>query len=126
MKISELSKITGVSVRSIRHYEKKNLISVSRLENGYREFNEAAINQIKQIKSYLKLGLTTEQIERTLNCTDSDSQEAIEQCQNMLRVYEAHLSEINQTMETLANVQQELQVQIETMKISLQKYGLEE
>ena len=63
MKISELSKKTGASIRSIRHYEKKNLITAVRLENGYREFDESAIKRIRIIQLYLGLGLTTEQIE---------------------------------------------------------------
>ncbi|WP_263878679.1 MerR family DNA-binding transcriptional regulator [Paenibacillus sp. PSB04] len=35
MKISQLSKITGASTRSIRHYEATNLLTASRLKNWF-------------------------------------------------------------------------------------------
>ncbi|WP_307439824.1 MerR family DNA-binding transcriptional regulator [Bacillus sp. V2I10] len=31
--------MTGISSRSLRHYEKKGLLTVSRLNNNYREFD---------------------------------------------------------------------------------------
>ncbi|MBA4496593.1 MerR family DNA-binding transcriptional regulator [Paenactinomyces guangxiensis] len=40
MNIGEISCRTGVSVRSIRYYEQKGLISPKRQENGYREYGE--------------------------------------------------------------------------------------
>ncbi|GGD78966.1 MerR family DNA-binding transcriptional regulator [Paenibacillus nasutitermitis] len=43
MKISQLLKATGASARSIRYYEKKNLLAARRLDNDYREFDEADI-----------------------------------------------------------------------------------
>jgi MerR family transcriptional regulator, Zn(II)-responsive regulator of zntA len=70
LKIGELSEETGTSVRSIRHYEKKKLITVSRLVNGYREFSESAIERIKTIQLYLGLGLTNDQIEEVFKCED--------------------------------------------------------
>lgn len=46
MKISQLSRATGVSPRSIRHYEKKKLLTANRLENDYREFDESAVERV--------------------------------------------------------------------------------
>ncbi|MFE6795818.1 MerR family transcriptional regulator [Paenibacillus chitinolyticus] len=84
MKISQLSKITGASIRSIRHYEATQLLTASRLRNGYREIDEAAIERIKTIKAYLNLGLTTKQIEETLKCTDGYYEDDAEQvCRQM-------------------------------------------
>lgn len=87
MKISELSKITGASIRSIRHYEKKNLITASRLDNGYRKFDELAIERIKTIQIYLGLGLTTDQIEEVFSCHDSKYEEEYDEfCEEMARL----------------------------------------
>ena len=41
MRIGELSERTGASTRSLRYYERKGIISGERLENGYRDFDEA-------------------------------------------------------------------------------------
>lgn len=117
LKISELSKITGASIRSIRHYEKKNLITASRLNNGYRKFDESAIERIKTIQIYLGLGLTTEQIEEIFSCHDSKYVEEYDElCEEMASVYKEKLVEINRKINTLAIVKHRLEKQIKQFK----------
>ncbi|WP_096190147.1 MerR family transcriptional regulator [Evansella halocellulosilytica] len=117
MKIGELSKKTGVSVRSIRHYEKKNLITASRLDNGYRQFDESAIERIKTIQIYLGLGLTTDQIEEFLNCMNTYPQYEIEDlCDEVFDVYEDKLAEINKRINALSVVKERLEKQIDRKK----------
>jgi MerR family transcriptional regulator, Zn(II)-responsive regulator of zntA len=71
MRISEVSRRTGVSIRSLRYYEQKRLLCARRLENGYRDLDEEAIERVQTIQMYLGLGLTTEQIEEILACTET-------------------------------------------------------
>ncbi len=111
LKISELSKKTGASVRSIRHYEKKNLITAVRLENDYREFDESAIKRIRIIQLYLGFGLTTEQIEEILKCEDSGPED-YEFCEEMLETYQEKLDQINRQISALDVVKQRLEKQI--------------
>ncbi len=63
VRIGELSERTGASVRSLRYYEKKGLISGGRLENGYRDFDEAQVERVRAVQFYLGLGLSTESVE---------------------------------------------------------------
>ncbi|MCU4927237.1 MULTISPECIES: MerR family transcriptional regulator [Bacillus] len=114
MKISELSKKTGASIRSIRHYEKKNLITAVRLENGYREFDESAIKRIRIIQLYLGLGLTTEQIEEILKCEDNGPED-YEFCEEMLETYQVKLDQINRQISVLDVVKYRLEKQIMQM-----------
>ncbi|KPV59098.1 MerR family transcriptional regulator [Paenibacillus sp. A3] len=117
MKISQLSKVTGASPRSIRHYEKKKLLTANRLENDYREYDESAVDRVKTIQIFLRLGLSTEEIEQVLNCKDNYPEyEVDEYCDEMLAVYEEKLNEINKQMSALATVQQRLEKQIGQMK----------
>ncbi|CAG7627969.1 MerR family transcriptional regulator [Paenibacillus allorhizosphaerae] len=117
MKISQLAKSTGVSARSIRHYEKKKLLTSTRLDNDYREFDESAVERVKTIQLYLGLGLTTEDIEQVLNCGDEyPDYKMDEYCDEMLEVYEQKLSEINKQMLSLVVVQQRIEQQIRQMK----------
>jgi MerR family transcriptional regulator, Zn(II)-responsive regulator of zntA len=69
VRISEVSRRTGVSIRSLRYYEQKRLLCPRRLENGYRDLDEEAVQRVQTIQMYLGLGLTTEQIEEILACT---------------------------------------------------------
>ncbi|WZX99976.1 MerR family transcriptional regulator [Bacillus sp. FSL W7-1360] len=68
MKISELSKETGVSVRSLRYYEQKKLLHPTRLENGYRRFEAYDIEKVKSIQFLLALGLSTDEIYPAISC----------------------------------------------------------
>ena len=68
MRISELAQATGVSIRSLRHYEQKGLLRPRRLDNGYRDYDESAINQVRVIQFYLGLDLNTDEIGKIVNC----------------------------------------------------------
>ena len=68
MKIGELSLKTGVSIRSIRYYEEKNLIYPKRLENGYRVYSEEDVERVKAVQLFLDLGLSTEEIYPVVAC----------------------------------------------------------
>ncbi|TDG00222.1 MerR family transcriptional regulator [Paenibacillus piri] len=118
MKISQLAKATGVSTRSIRHYEKKRLLDTKRLENNYREFEESAIERVKTIQIYLGLGMTTDEILEILLCHDAyvDVAGTDEFCEDMLDAYEQKRDEIVKQIRALAAVQQRLDQRIEQMK----------
>lgn len=114
MKISELSNITGVSARSIRHYEKKKIITAKRLENDYREFDETAIERIRIIQLYLGLGLTTEQIEDILKCEENGPDE-YEYCDEMKDLYQEKLNQVNRQISAMEVVKGRLEKQIQQM-----------
>lgn len=118
MRIGELSKKTGVSVRSIRHYEKKKLIFPKRLQNGYREFDESAIEDIRTIQLYLGLGLNTDQIEEIFKCKRNNLNHEImdEFCSELLETYEKKLEEINNQINKLVHVRTRLEEQIKRFK----------
>jgi len=111
MKIGELSRLTGVSARSIRHYEAKGLLRSARRENNYREFDESAVPRIKAIQLYLKLGLTTDEIwdlfEGEVAPPDDYSY-----CEEMLAMYRAKLDRVNEQIEALLDLRRMLERQI--------------
>ena len=52
MKINELSKQSGIHLETIRYYEKMGLMpEPKRLANGYRDYDEASLKQLKFIKT---------------------------------------------------------------------------
>ncbi|MEC0275452.1 MerR family transcriptional regulator [Peribacillus frigoritolerans] len=46
-------------------------MTVSLLDNNYREFDDSIIEAINTIKLYFKLGLTTDQIKDILQCDEA-------------------------------------------------------
>ncbi len=65
MKINEVEALVGVTRRNIRFYEKEGLLAPSRnSQNGYRDYGEEEIAELKRIKLLRKLGLPLDEIRR--------------------------------------------------------------
>ncbi|NUS16740.1 MAG: MerR family transcriptional regulator [Streptomyces sp.] len=68
MRIGELSQRTGTSRRLLRYYEEQGLISAGREANGYRDYDEALVDRVLQIRGLLAAGLPTRIIRQILPC----------------------------------------------------------
>lgn len=66
--IGDTAKITKVSMKQLRHWEKRNYLSgIKRSicgERAYRRYSNEQINQIKKIKEYLDTGFTLQAASR--------------------------------------------------------------
>jgi DNA-binding transcriptional MerR regulator len=103
MLIGEVSRAAGVSVRSIRYYEQKGLISAGRRSNGYRDYDESVPEQIKMIKLCLGLGISIDETAKILKCPVS-GQERLPYCQEALASYESRLKELDRQLEMMARI----------------------
>ncbi|MEV4630517.1 MerR family transcriptional regulator [Micromonospora sp. NPDC049523] len=70
MKIGELSRLTGVSVRALCYYEEERLIRPARSGNGYRHFSHGAVEVVRQIRGLIECGLPTQIIRDVLPYLD--------------------------------------------------------
>ncbi|WP_330179770.1 MerR family transcriptional regulator [Nocardia sp. NBC_01503] len=68
MRIGELSRRTETSPRLLRYYEEQGLIVASRCANGYRDYDEAYVDRVLQIRGLLAAGLPTRIIKQILPC----------------------------------------------------------
>lgn len=68
MKIGELSRRAGVSIRSLRYYEEQALLRPERLPSGYRVYDESDVVVVQRIQALLAAGLSSRKIERILPC----------------------------------------------------------
>ncbi|MEV0319087.1 MerR family transcriptional regulator [Streptomyces sp. NPDC050658] len=66
MKISEASRISGVSARSLRHYEDEGLIVPGRFSNGFRDYCQSTIDRVLVIRTLLESGLPVRLIRELL------------------------------------------------------------
>ena len=68
MKINDVEQQAGITTRNIRFYEQQGLLSPKRnMENGYRDYTEEEISELKKIKLLRKLSLPIEEIRRIQN-----------------------------------------------------------
>lgn len=109
MRIGELSKRTGVSVRSLRYYDKQNLLPTKREKNGYRYFDEECVERVRLIQFYFGLGLNSSQIEQILRCKDENKQpEQEDLCDELLTLYHRRLQEVNEELTLLLDIKNRL------------------
>ncbi|MED0961717.1 MULTISPECIES: MerR family transcriptional regulator [Bacillus] len=121
MRIGELSKETGVSERSLRHYEEKGLLPSNRLENGYRDFDKSAIEKVAIIQMYLQLGLNLEETARMLRCLEIEPHLYENPCSSILTLYEDKLCEVTKQIELLSSIQANLQKHVSLLKQAKEK-----
>jgi DNA-binding transcriptional MerR regulator len=57
MRIGELARSTGVSARSLRHYEAAGLLAPARSTSGYRDYDQAEVITVGIIKTLIAAGL---------------------------------------------------------------------
>ncbi|NLW46583.1 MAG: MerR family transcriptional regulator [Firmicutes bacterium] len=67
---NQIAKMAGVSIETLRYYEKKGLIQPERSENGYRLYPEATIDRLNFIKRAKEAGFTLEEIKKTFKLFD--------------------------------------------------------
>ncbi|KHL52593.1 MerR family transcriptional regulator [Xanthomonas cannabis] len=68
MRIGALAQRTGVSVRSLRHYDAQGLLTSSRSANGYRLFAASCVTQVRQIQRLIGTGFSLDDIRRFPDC----------------------------------------------------------
>ncbi|RFS83938.1 MerR family transcriptional regulator [Actinomadura spongiicola] len=73
MRIGELAKRTGVSVRALRYYEEKGLLWPDRTPGGYRVFADSDVHRVAHVRTLLAAGLRMELIRKILSCLSGDS-----------------------------------------------------
>ncbi len=65
MKINEVEQQVGITKKNIRFYEQQGLLNPKRnIENGYRDYTEEDVAELKKIKLLRKLSLPIEEIRR--------------------------------------------------------------
>ncbi|WP_049564118.1 MerR family transcriptional regulator [Streptomyces sp. SBT349] len=75
MRIGELAARTGVSVRSLRYYEERGLLSSSRSAGGQRHYTDGEAERVALIQRLYAAGLSSRTIVELLPCVDSPSEE---------------------------------------------------
>jgi DNA-binding transcriptional MerR regulator len=114
MNIGELARQTGVSIRSLRYYETKQLLSSQRGENGYRTYDPTAIERVRMIQSYLSLGLSTNEILDVVFCSNPDDVVAfcdgtdLSPCPGEMEFYQEKLAEIEAQIAALEKAKSRL------------------
>ena len=113
MKIKFVEELVGITRKNIRFYEEQGLINPRRAENGYREYEEADVHRLLQVKLLRKLGVPIEEIRRVF-----DGKTSLCDC------LEHHQDELERQKEGLTKMQT-VSDQIIASRVSLENLATE-
>jgi DNA-binding transcriptional MerR regulator len=94
MRIGELARRSGTSARSIRYYEQQGLMVARREANGYRDYDEADLRLVGEIRSLLVNGFDLEEIRPFVACLHAGIL-ARQACPGGIDAYRRKLAELN-------------------------------
>ena len=95
MTVHEVSRITGVSIRALHHYDQIGLLRPTAVtEAGYRLYGDAALERLQQILLFRELEFPLEDIRAILDSPDFDRNKALEQQIHLLELRKEHLSNL--------------------------------
>jgi len=58
----ELACLSGVSTDTLRHYERKGLLTSQRASNGYREYSPQALARVRLVQHALSVGFSLDEL----------------------------------------------------------------
>ncbi|MGW5770570.1 MerR family transcriptional regulator [Streptomyces longwoodensis] len=76
MRIGEVARGAGVSVRAVRYYEQQGLLTADRSPSGQRLYRQDAIARVRFFQQMYAAGLTSRRITELLPCWDAGHTDA--------------------------------------------------
>jgi len=93
--IGQLAKLSGISVRAVRHYEQVGLLTAQRSAAGYRVFAPVALEHVQRIQVLLKNGFTLAQIHPVASMFEIESKDRRLVCADVIALYHDKLAELD-------------------------------
>ena len=95
MTVNEVSKLTGVSVRTLQYYDKIGLLMpAAYTESGYRMYDEACLERLQHILLFKELQFPLKEIKEIIDSSDFDRNRALEQQIELLTLKKEHLENL--------------------------------
>lgn len=93
--VNEVSKLTGVSVRTLHYYDSIGLLKPTLLtESDYRLYDDTALERLQHILLFRELEFPLKEIKRILDSPNFDKNKALEQQIELLTLKKEHLENL--------------------------------
>ena len=95
MTVNEVSKLSGVSIRSLHHYDKIGLLPATEVTAaGYRLYDDKALERLQMILLFKELQFPLKEITTILDNPEFDRSKALEQQIKLLELRKEHLENL--------------------------------
>jgi DNA-binding transcriptional MerR regulator len=90
--VKEVSRLTGVSVRTLHHYDAIGLLKPTQVtHSGYRLYDDAALRRLQTILLFRELRFSLKDIQKILDAPTFDPMDALAQQIELLELQRSHL-----------------------------------
>ena len=97
MTVNEVSKLTGISVRTLHYYDEIGLLHpASVLDTGYRLYDDENLKRLQQIMLFRELEFPLKEIKKIIDNPDFDTARALENQIELLSLRREHLDNLIQ------------------------------
>lgn len=95
MTVNEVSKLTGVSIRTLQYYDKIGLLKPTKYtESGYRLYDDIALEKLQQILLFREFEFSLKEIKEIISKKDFDKNKALEQQITLLTLKKERLENL--------------------------------
>ena len=93
--VNEVSKLTGVSIRTLHYYDEIGLLSPTSItESGYRLYDDMALERLQHIMLFRELQFSLKDIKEIINGSNFDRNKALEQQIQLLILKKEHIENL--------------------------------
>lgn len=93
--VNEVSKLTGVSIRTLHYYDTIGLLSPTTVtESGYRLYDDTALERLQHILLFRELEFPLKEIKKILDSPSFERNKALEQQIKLLTLKKEHLENL--------------------------------
>lgn len=93
--VHEVSKLSGVSIRALHHYDKIGLLRPAQVtEAGYRLYDDTNLERLQLILLFRELKFSLKEIRVILDSSDHDRAKILEQQVELLKLQKEHLENL--------------------------------
>ena len=102
--VKQLSKLAGVTPRTLHHYDEIGLLKPTRVgDNGYRYYGDESVLRLQQILFYRELGIPLEEIKQLMGRRDFDVMGALRSHKEALQKQVTRLNRLINTVDNTIN-----------------------
>ena len=95
MTVNEVSKLTGVSIRTLQYYDTIGLLKpIEYTESGYRLYDDTSLERLQQILLFKELEFPLKEIKKIIDAPNFDRNKALEQQIELLTMKKEHLENL--------------------------------
>ncbi len=93
--VNEVSKLAGVSIRTLQYYDKIGLLRPTEYtESGYRLYDDAALERLQQILLFRELEFPLKDIKDIVTRSDFDKRKALDHQMELLELKKEHIENL--------------------------------